>query len=138
MEYLLLGLHAFVAATLLPIGSEATLLILLEAGYAPLILLLAATLGNTAGALLNWWLGRFLLRFKDARWFPVKEAALIKAQDRFARRGLWILLFAWLPVIGDPLTLVAGVMRVNLTLFLLLVGFGKCLRYMVFVIPYWL
>jgi len=138
MEYALLCLHSFAAATLLPIGSEPTLLILLQEGHSPLLLLFFATTGNTAGAVVNWIIGRYLLQFKEANWFPINNDTLVKAQKQFSHRGAWVLLFAWLPVVGDPLTLVAGVMRVNLITFVLLVGFGKCMRYMVFVLPYWL
>ncbi|OUS05961.1 hypothetical protein A9Q81_04260 [Gammaproteobacteria bacterium 42_54_T18] len=138
MEYTLLWLHSFAAATLLPVGSEPTLLILLQKGHSPLLLLFFATTGNTAGAVINWVIGRYLLQFKDRSWFPIKNDTLTKAQKQFSNRGVWILLFAWLPVIGDPLTFVAGVLRVNLITFVLLVGIGKCMRYMVFVLPYWL
>ncbi|MBV1922282.1 MAG: DedA family protein [Pseudomonadales bacterium] len=138
MEYVFLWLHSFAAATLLPIGSEPTLLVLLEKGYNPLLLLLFATVGNTAGAVVNWVIGRYLLRFKGASWFPISNESLMKAQKQFSRRGVWVLLLAWLPVLGDPLTLVAGILRVNLATFVILVGFGKCMRYMVFVFPYWL
>ena len=131
-------LHSFAAATLLPLGSEPTLLVLLEKGYNPLLLLLFATGGNTTGAVVNWFIGRYLLRFKGANWFPISNDSLIKAQKQFSRRGVWVLLLAWLPILGDPLTLVAGILRVNLVTFVMLVGLGKCMRYMVFVFPYWL
>ena len=138
MEYLLLWLHSFAAATLLPIGSEPTLLFLLEGGGNPPLLLALATLGNTLGAAVNWWLGRYLLHFQEAKWFPVSSQSLERAQTQFSRRGVWVLLFAWLPVVGDPLTFVAGVLKVSFWWFLFLVGLGKCLRYMVFVLPYWI
>jgi len=138
MEYLLLWLHSFAAATLIPIGSEPTLLLLLEGGSPPLVLLALATLGNTMGAAVNWWLGRYLLHYQESNWFPVSSQSLERAQIQFSRRGVWVLLLAWLPIVGDPLTFIAGVLRVNFVLFLLLVGVGKCLRYMVFVFPYWL
>ncbi|OUS29379.1 hypothetical protein A9Q99_09780 [Gammaproteobacteria bacterium 45_16_T64] len=137
MEYFLLGLHSFVAATLIPIGSEATLLLLLESGGLPWLLLAVATLGNTVGAIVNWGIGRYLLRFQDRGWFPISSEALEKAQQEFRRKGVWVLLLAWLPIVGDPLTFVAGALRVNFALFVFLVGFGKCMRYMVFVLPYW-
>jgi len=136
MEYTFLWFHSFAAATLLPIGSEPTLLVLLEEGYSPMLLLFFATAGNTMGAVVNWLVGRYLLRFRNAKWFPVKNDTLEKAQKQFSDRGVWVLLFAWLPVVGDPLTLVAGILRVNLVTFVLLVGFGKCMRYMMFVLPY--
>jgi membrane protein YqaA with SNARE-associated domain len=92
---------------------------------------LAATIGNTLGSCVNWFLGREIVRFRDRRWFPVSLQQLQKAQALFNRYGTWSLLLAWLPVVGDPLTLVAGVLRVRFVLFLMLVATGKGLRYAV-------
>ena len=92
---------------------------------------IVASAGNTLGAVINWYLGRYLLRFYGRRWFPVSDAAIARAQAWFNRYGTWSLLFAWLPVIGDPLTLVAGILRVRFDLFILLVAFGKTFRYVV-------
>jgi membrane protein YqaA with SNARE-associated domain len=89
----------------------------------------AATLGNVVGALLNWWLGLACLRWQDKKWFPFKPEKLIRAQQWFQRFGLYSLLLAWVPVIGDPLTFVAGVMRVRFLPFIILVALGKGLRY---------
>ncbi|KAB7622737.1 DedA family protein [Alkalilimnicola sp. S0819] len=98
-------------------------------GYEPLAVWATATAGNTLGSAVNWALGRYLLHYQDRRWFPVKQKSLAKSQAWFQRWGVWSLLLAWLPVGGDPLTLVAGVMRVNFWLFLLLVAAGKAARY---------
>jgi membrane protein YqaA with SNARE-associated domain len=126
---LTLFLSAFLAATLLPFYSELLLVGLLAAGHDPLGLWLWASLGNTAGGALNWVLGRYLLHFRDRRWFPLKPEGLHKAQAWFNRYGLWSLLLTWLPAVGDPLTFVAGIMRVRFWLFLLLCGTGKVARY---------
>ena len=83
------------------------------------------------GAAVNWGLGRYMLHFEDRRWFPFKRDKLRRVQERFQRFGVWSLLFAWLPVGGDALTFVAGVMRVRFDLFLLLTGIGKGARYAV-------
>ena len=88
-----------------------------------------ASLGNTLGSVANWALGRFLLAFRDRRWFPVKEAAYERARRALLRWGLWSLLFAWLPFVGDPLTVAAGALKVRLPVFVLLVGLGKTARY---------
>ena len=123
---------ALIAATLIPISSEVVLGALSAAEGADIWWLVAvASLGNTLGAAINWVLGRACLRWRDRRWFPVKPAALARATDRFNRFGSWSLLFAWLPVIGDPLTFAAGVLRVNFWLFLVLVAIGKTARYAV-------
>jgi len=121
----------FLAATLIPASSEALLLVLFQQGYTPWLLWLAATTGNTLGSCVNWYLGREIVKFSDRRWFPVTAVQLENAQTHFRRYGTWSLLLAWLPVVGDPLTLVAGVLRVRFVLFLVLVATGKGLRYAV-------
>jgi membrane protein YqaA with SNARE-associated domain len=129
MVYASLFVTALIAATFFPLSSEALLITLLQQGYAPLLLGLVATSGNTLGSCINWYLGRQCLRFQDRKWFPVSAPQLALAQRQFQRYGIYSLLFAWLPVVGDPLTLLAGVMRVKFPLFLLLVALGKALRY---------
>lgn len=127
-----LFLAAFVAATLIPAQSEAVLVALILSGGHPVWLLLAvATAGNVLGSVVNWALGRYLLRFADRRWFPVSPAALDRATRWYARWGRWSLLGAWLPVVGDPITLAAGVMREPLWRFLLVVTLAKGGRYAV-------
>ena len=127
--YLGLFFSAFLAATLLPAYSEVVFVSLLAAGFSPLALLAWASAGNTLGAAVNWALGRYLLHFKDRRWFPFREDSLGAAQRWFNRWGVWTLLFAWLPIGGDALTFIAGVMRVPFWLFLLLTAIGKTARY---------
>lgn len=129
-SYAALALSAFLAATLLPFSSEAVLAALVAAGPAEAWDLFAvATLANTAGSCVNWSLGRFLLHWRDRPWFPVSGQRLDRAQAWFRRWGQWSLLFAWLPVVGDPLTVAAGVLRENFLRFVLLVGLGKAARY---------
>lgn len=120
---------AFLAATILPFYSEVVLFALLRQGGDPLFLLGVATVGNTLGSVVNWCLGLCLLRFQNRRWFYFSPAQIARAQAWFQRYGVWTLLLAWLPVGGDPLTLVAGIMKVRLGIFLVLVALGKGLRY---------
>ncbi|RRJ85497.1 DedA family protein [Aestuariirhabdus litorea] len=98
-------------------------------GLDPYALWGAATLGNTLGSCVNWQLGRYLLHFQERRWFPFSGEQLERAQSRFNRWGLWSLLLSWVPVIGDPITFAAGVMRVRFATFLLLVLLAKGGRY---------
>jgi membrane protein YqaA with SNARE-associated domain len=93
-----------------------------------------ASLGNVLGAAVNWGLGRFCLRWQDRRWFPFDKEKLDRAGRWFSRYGVWSLLLAWVPFIGDPLTFAAGVLRVNFWLFLLLVSIGKAGRYAVVIL----
>ncbi len=128
--YIGLFLAAFGAATLLPLQSEAVLVGLLLSNQDWLWSLLAvATLGNVLGSLLNWWLGRGIERFRERRWFPVSPRHLEQAQKHYQRYGHWSLLLSWVPIIGDPLTLVAGVMREPLGRFLVIVTLAKGARY---------
>lgn len=131
MSYLILFSSAFLAATILPFYSEVVLFGMIRAGEPALWLLIVASIGNTLGSVVNWVLGRYLLHFQDKKWFYFKPAQIEKMQAWYQRYGVWSLLLAWMPVGGDPLTLVAGIMRVNLWVFIALVGIGKTLRYAV-------
>ena len=133
-DHLGLLFSAFLAATLLPGTSEVLLaaLVLRSPGSAA-TLFLAATIGNTAGAVLNWVLGRSLMRFAERRWFPVSSRRIDQASAFFNRYGSWPLLFSWVPVVGDPLTVAAGVLRIRFALFLPLVAIGKAARYFIVV-----
>ena len=91
--------------------------------------LAVATLGNVLGSLINWWLGCRLERFQDRRWFPVSAGHMATARKHYERYGHWSLLLSWVPIIGDPLTLIAGVMREPLGRFLLIVTLAKGARY---------
>lgn len=122
---------AFASATFLPGNSEAVLVGLLLAKQWPWLLICIATTGNVLGSVVNWILGRGIERFRNRRWFPVAPDMLRRAQDWYARYGKWSLLLSWVPVIGDPLTLVAGVMRERFGVFLLLVTLAKAGRYLV-------
>ena len=131
MAYAGLFLAAFLAATLLPAQSEALLVALLLAGHPPWWLLLVASTGNVLGSLFNWWLGRGIVHYRDRGWFPVKPGALERAQRWYRRYGRWSLLLSWMPVVGDPLILAAGIMREPLRVFLPLVAVAKAGRYLV-------
>lgn len=123
---------ALLAATLFPAQSELLLAAMAVSGrYDPALLLAVATAGNVLGSIVNWALGRFLEAQRGARWFPVSETALARAERLYARWGSWTLLLSWLPVIGDPLTLVAGMLRTPFARFVLLVTIAKAGRYLV-------
>ena len=130
--YVGLFVTAFVAATILPMQSEAALVgLVLTDAYPVWALIAVASLGNVLGSVANWLLGRGVERFWSRRWFPVKPAALDRAQNWYRRYGKWSLLLSWVPIIGDPLTVVAGVLREPFPIFLLLVTFAKVGRYAV-------
>ena len=126
-----LFMAAFLAATIIPAQSEAALVGLLALKTYPAVSLIAvASVGNVLGAVVNWWLGRGIENFKDRKWFPVKPRALAKAQHWYSKYGRWSLLLSWVPIIGDPITVAAGVMREKFLPFLLLVSIAKIGRYL--------
>ena len=128
--HLSLFISAVLSATLVPGSSELVFagLIILYPDLT-LSLYLTATLGNTLGVLVNWYLGYWLSRFADKRWFPVSAERLTQASSRLHRYGSWLLLLSWIPILGDALTVAAGVIRIGLVRFLVLVAAGKAVRY---------
>lgn len=129
MAYLSLFFTALAAATLLPAYSEVLLGGLVTQGYSAWGLWACATAGNTLGSVVNGVIGRQVERFRHKRWFPISEKQLGAAQTQFNRFGQWSLLMAWLPVGGDALTLIGGIMRVPWLNFIVLVAIGKGIRY---------
>ena len=121
---------AFASATLLPLQSEALLvgLLLADAGSPPLLVAIASG-GNVLGSTVNWMLGRSVHHFRDRSWFPVKPPQMERAEGWYRRWGKWSLLLSWMPVIGDPLTVIAGALRERLPTFLALVTIAKVARY---------
>lgn len=127
-----LFLAALAAATILPMQSEAALVgLLLTEQYSTLLLLAAASAGNVLGSAINWYLGRWIERFRNCRWLPVGAAALERGQRWYRRYGRWSLLASWLPIVGDPITVVAGILREPLPTFILLVAIAKVGRYII-------
>ena len=130
IAYFSLFLISFLSATLFPLSSELTLISLIEKNnYNSFILVGTASLGNILGSAFNWLLGFYLFKCINKKWFPFKERQVQSASKQFNKFGIWSLLFAWLPIIGDSLTFVAGILRVNFLLFLILVTIRKTSRY---------
>jgi len=124
LVYLSLFALSLLSATLLPGGSEALLLYDISQQHNLFLLLLFATLGNTLGSLINYFIG-----LKGVEYFLSKEKHLEKAQSYFQKYGAWVLLLSWAPIIGDPLTLVAGMLGYDLKKFIMIVLFAKAMRY---------
>jgi len=130
LDYCFVFLISFLSATILPLGSEGALLFYASDGsLSVLFLWLVASLGNTLGGVVNWWLGLYLLRYQDKNWFPVSHTTRLKTEKIFNRYGIWSLLFTWLPVVGDGIALISGVLRTSIWYFLPLVFVGKAIRY---------
>lgn len=131
MSLFLLFLSAFGAATLLPLQSEAVLLGLLVQNKQHAVLLIAvASLGNILGSCVNWYLGLKIEHYKNKKWFPVSADKMLKAQKTYQKYGYWSLLLSWVPIMGDPITLIAGLLKENLVRFLLMVSIAKIGRYL--------
>ena len=129
--YFFLFLTSFLAATIFPLSSELTLISLLKSGsYSSFLLISTSSLGNILGSIFNWFLGFYLSEYIHKKWFPFKQNQINVASKRFSKFGIWSLLFSWLPIVGDPLTLIAGILRINFLLFLILVAAGKIGRYL--------
>lgn len=121
---------AFAAATVFPVQSEALLAtLLIKTEINPLLLLVVASVGNILGSCVNWVLGVYLQTFKNKKWLPVKEKSLERAQIHYRKYGRWSLLLSWMPFIGDPITVVSGIMREKFLVFLALVAIAKTGRY---------
>jgi membrane protein YqaA with SNARE-associated domain len=130
MIYTSLFIISFLAATILPLSSELTLAGLIATyNYNNLLLLIAASLGNILGSIVNWILGFYSRNLISKKWFPFKDEQIKRSSNWFNKFGKWSLLFAWVPIIGDPLTLAAGLLRVKFIEFLILVSIGKVFRY---------
>tara|TARA_B110000027_G_scaffold109942_1_gene117613 strand:+ start:63 stop:479 length:417 start_codon:yes stop_codon:yes gene_type:complete len=132
MIYLSLFVISFLAATILPFSSELTLAgLIATSSYDNLLLLIIASLGNVLGSVVNWILGFYSRNLSKKKWFPFKDEQIEKSSKWFNKFGRWSLLFVWVPIIGDPLTLAAGLLRVKFIEFLILVTIGKVSRYLV-------
>jgi len=130
--YLSLFAISFLAATILPFSSELTLAgLIATSDYDNLLLLIAASFGNVLGSVVNWALGSYSRNLTTKKWFPFKETQIERSSKWFRKFGKWSLLFAWVPVVGDPLTLVAGILRVKFIDFIILVAIGKVSRYLI-------
>ena len=130
ISYFQLLIISFLAATILPLSSELVVsTMLLTDSFDKYLLLVVASFGNIFGSSVNWYLGKKILIFKDKKWFPVNEKQIAKSEMYFKKYGIWSLLLAWVPVIGDPLTVIAGILKINFFTFLLLVSISKTSRY---------
>ena len=129
--YIGLFLSSFLAATILPLSSEVVLSFLLLNNLNPVLLVSIATIGNVLGAFVNYAIGFWGSIFVIRKVIRISENEFNKAKQRFAKYGVYSLFFAWVPIIGDPLTVVAGVLKVRILIFFILVTSGKLVRYVI-------
>ena len=131
LGYLGLFISSFLAATILPLSSEVVLSALLLNDLSPVTLVAVATTGNVLGSLTNYALGYWVSLELVKKWLKISDSQFVQAEQRFVKYGIFSLCFAWVPIIGDPLTLIAGVLRIRLLWFVILVTIGKLMRYLV-------
>ncbi|UVC12057.1 DedA family protein [Rhizobium sp. TH2] len=128
--YFGLFLAALAAGSILPVPSEAALVaIILTSDHPVWIAVAVATVGNVIGSMINWTLGRGIERLRGTRWFPASEASIERAGRWYHKYGRWSLLLSFVPIIGDPLTIVAGVMKESPWFFFIVVTIAKLGRY---------
>ena len=131
LGYTGLFIAAFLSATILPLGSVVVLAPLLLSGLSPITLVIVATIGNVLGSMTNYALGYWASLGIIKKWLRMSEEEFVRAEQHFQKYGLFSLLFTWLPIIGDPLTVLAGVLRIHLLWFIVLVTIGKAGRYII-------
>jgi membrane protein YqaA with SNARE-associated domain len=131
LGYIGLFIAAFLGATVLPLSSEIVLSALLLSGFSPTTTVIIATTGNVLGSLTNYALGYWASLVVIKKWLRMSEDDFVREQQRFLKYGTFSLCFAWVPIIGDPLTVMAGILRVRLRWFLILVTAGKLFRYVI-------
>ena len=133
MVYITLFTVAFISATLLPMGSEALLVYNISQNYSLLLLWSVATAGNTLGSVVNYWLGlKGEMYLEEKGYLSAKK--MEKARSFFDKYGGWTLLLSWVPIIGDPLTFIAGVLKYRFWWFVVIVAVAKATRYGVVVL----
>ena len=126
-----LFLSSFLSATILPGQSEIALMSLIMIDkYSLNLLILFSCIGNILGSILNWFMGFKLEKFKNKKWFPATDLQLKKATHYYNKYGKWTLILCWVPFIGDPITIIAGLLRVPILHFILIVSFAKIIRYL--------
>jgi len=130
MIYLTLFITAFISGSLFPLGSEALLIYDIKSGHSFFWVIFVASIGNTLGAVLNYYLGLKGEEFLERRGY-LKKDQMKKAKDRFKKYGALALFLSPLPIIGDPITFVAGIMHYNFKKFFIIVLFAKSIRYII-------
>ena len=136
-SYAGLLLLSFLAATVLPLSSEALLLLMLGGDFDPLWTVAVASVGNVAGGATNYGLGRL----GDPRWLRrlrISEARLVSLEGRVKRYGAWAAWLGWVPFVGDPILVALGFFRARWWSVFAAMAAGKVARYLVLAAPWWI
>ena len=132
MTYITLFFIALISGSLFPLGSEGVLIYDLKQGFNPLLLFLAASIGNTLGSVINYFLGLKGEEYLEKKGY-ITTKKLKSAKDRFKKYGAFALMLSPLPIIGDPITFIAGILKYNFKYFLIIVFFAKAIRYILII-----
>ena len=127
---------AFIAGSVFPFSSEAIMLAMLAAGVDPWELVIYASIGNTAGSMFNYSIGRMGRIDWIEKYLRVKKESLDKAQRFMGGRGAWMGFFAFLPILGSAISILLGLMRANVFITLISIAIGKVMRYMIIAWPF--
>ena len=124
-----LFLACLLSATILPFSSEAIVAGAMALGYERLLIVLVATLGNTAGGMISFYMGWLCKWEWLEKYFKIKREKLERFRSHIEKYGVWAALLTWLPIVGDPLAIAMGFMRLNPWWTMLIMFVGKMLRY---------
>jgi membrane protein YqaA with SNARE-associated domain len=124
-----LFLASFLASTVLPLGSEALLLLLINEGFDPISVVVVASVGNYCGACTTYYIGLVGRRDLIEKYLSIPQQRLDDAEKWFTKYGAYSLLFTWIPIIGDAITAMGGIMKLDFKIFSVFVFLGKFLRY---------
>lgn len=127
---------AFIAGSVFPFSSEAVMLAMLAAGVDPWAMVIFASIGNVAGSMFNYGVGRLGRLDWIEKYLHVKKEALDKAQRFMGGRGAWMGFFAFLPIIGSAISILLGLMRANVIITIISISIGKVMRYMILAWPF--
>ncbi len=132
--YLGLFVVSYLSATVVPFSEQFAVVGMLTLGYSAVIIVIVATAGSFLGALTNYFVGQKGSEFVFSRYISIDEKNLNRAEGFFGRWGSFVLLFSWLPLLGDAITVVAGVLHLDLRVFTIWVLIGRLARQIIVVL----
>lgn len=127
---------SFIAGSVFPFSSEAVMLAMLAAGVDPWELVITASIGNVAGSMFNYGVGRLGRLDWIEKYLHVKKESLDRAQRFMGGHGAWMGFFAFLPIFGSAISILLGLMRANIIITLISITLGKVMRYLIIAWPF--
>ena len=127
---------SFIAGSVFPFSSEAVMLAMLAAGVDPWELVITASIGNVAGSMFNYGVGRLGRLDWIEKYLHVKKESLDRAQRFMGGHGAWMGFFAFLPILGSAISILLGLMRANIIITLISITLGQVMRYLIIAWPF--